>query len=479
MGPEPDPPPLDADRAARRPPTIVCALGELVHRPRRQARRSGSCALASWRDRLEHAPDEYEQLRLLTDGLAEVQRKDVGPEGQLAVAPATSTSVRAAVADGARADGEARRGRHRGHRPATGVGDRAVHPARSRRAPPQRPARVPRPARARARGAARPAVTAGRSGAASARATRTCCSTSSRTPIPSSATSPRCSRRPIPDARDRPWNEIDGRPRAAVRRRRPQAVDLPLPARRHRRVPARPLGVRRRAAPPHPQLPHRPPGDRVRQPRVPRPDRRRTRVAARVRRARSRLAATPRSVPATVLLGRRAHTSTSCAPTRCVSGRRPTSPPRSPPRSRDGWSVVATRTRRHRGLGAVPAGRHRDPAARAHVARASSRTRSTPPASRTGRRRRRSSTAPARSATCWCVLQAVDDPTDELVAGQRAALTAARMRRRRPLHVPRRPPRPLEPPGAVARVAAARPPGRRGDARARRVARRALVARAE
>ena len=54
----------------------------------------------------------------------------------------------------------------------------------------------------------------------------------------------------------RPWDEIAGRAGASLRRRRPQAVDLPVPARRHRRVPARPRRVRRRAEAPHPQLPH-------------------------------------------------------------------------------------------------------------------------------------------------------------------------------------------------------------------------------
>ena len=107
----------------------------------------------------------------------------------------------------------------------------------------------------------------------------------------------------------------------------------------------------------------------------------------------------------------------------------------------------------------------------------SSKTRSTLPASRIAPRRRRSSTARVRSATCCMVLQAVDDPTDELSLVERAALAAARLRRRRPLHVPRRPRRALEPPGAAARDVAVRPCRRRCDARARRVARRAVVAR--
>ena len=134
-----------------------------------------------------------------------------------------------------------------------------------------------------------------------------------------------------PDARDRQLERDRRRSRPSVRRRRPQAVDLPLPARRHRRVPARPFGVRRRAAPPHPQLPHRPPGDRLRQPRVPRADHRRTRIATRVRRAdpdspERAGRARPRAA------GRRRARSTGCAPIRCASARRPTSPPRSPPR---------------------------------------------------------------------------------------------------------------------------------------------------
>ena len=148
--------------------------------------------------------------------------------------------------------------------------------------------------------------------------------------------------------------------------------------------------------------------------------------------------------------------------------RPPTSLRPSPRALADGWSVVAPGPGRHRVVGAMPPRRHLRsccPRARRSV---SSRTRSTPPASRTGPRRRRWSTAHARSATCSCVLHAVDDPTDELALVTALALAAVRLRRRRPLHVPRRPPRPLEPPGAAPRVAAARPSGRRGDAGARR-----------
>ena len=75
------------------------------------------------------------------------------------------------------------------------------------------------------------------------------------------------------------------------------------------------------------------------------------------------------------------------------------------------------------------------------------------------------------------VLQAVDDPTDELalVSALRSPLFGCGDDDLYTFKVEHG--GQLEPPGAAARVAAARPPGRRRDARARRVARRPAVAR--
>ena len=90
-------------------------------------------------------------------------------------------------------------------------------------------------------------------------ATSGSCSTSSRTPTRSRSSWPCAS--PPPTRADRgrgaaPWDDGAGRARAAVRRRRPQAVDLPVPPRRHRHVPRGPRPLRprrrrgRRASPP-------------------------------------------------------------------------------------------------------------------------------------------------------------------------------------------------------------------------------------
>ena len=94
----------------------------------------------------------------------------------------------------------------------------------------------------------------------------------------------------------------------------------------------------------------------------------------------------------------RAHTRIACAPTRSASGKRPTWPRRSaPPSPTVGRSHARTRTVTRPGSRAGWAtSRSSSPRARRW---GSSRTRSMPPASRTGPRRRRWSTAPARSAT--------------------------------------------------------------------------------
>ena len=90
-------------------------------------------------------------------------------------------------------------------------------------------------------------------------------------------------------------------------------------------------------------------------------------------------------------------------------------------RRRRGRSRARTRAKAGRWRGAtptaasaptVPARRHRASCCRRARRSASSRTRSTPPASPTGPRRRRSCTAPARSATCsWCSRPSTTPPT--------------------------------------------------------------------
>src|SRR5437764_1057789 len=71
-----------------------------------------------------------------------------------------------------------------------------------------------------------------------------------------------------------------GRP--PLLRRRPQAVDLPVPAGRHRRVPHRRAIPRRRARAPHHQLPHGGARRRVGEPHVRDDDRRGRRLPARL-----------------------------------------------------------------------------------------------------------------------------------------------------------------------------------------------------
>ena len=117
----------------------------------------------------------------------------------------------------------------------------------------RRHGRVPRPARAAPAGWCRPSPT---SAPRSTVATSACCSTSSRTPIRSSSRSPFGSR-PLPTTRrrQRDWSDARATSRPAVHRRRPEAVDLPVPARRHRPVPARRRAGRRRPRHAERQLP--------------------------------------------------------------------------------------------------------------------------------------------------------------------------------------------------------------------------------
>ena len=148
--------------------------------------------------------------------------------------------------------------------------------------------RVPRPARAGPQGAARPGAGPDRAGRASTSATSGCCSTSSRTPTRSRSSWP-CASPPLdPAAADEPrWADVDGRARAPVRGRRPEAVDLPVPPRRHLRVHGRPRALRPRGrgrGRAHGQLPHRRTGHRLGERHLPHA----ARGAPRHRRARTR-----------------------------------------------------------------------------------------------------------------------------------------------------------------------------------------------
>ena len=87
-------------------------------------------------------------------------------------------------------------------------------------------------------------------GPPSTSATSGCSSTSSRTPTRSRSSWPCASPPPIPSTPTRSaWRDVDVAPGPAVRGRRPQAVDLPLPPRRHLGVHGRPRPLRARAAP--------------------------------------------------------------------------------------------------------------------------------------------------------------------------------------------------------------------------------------
>ena len=139
------------------------------------------------------------------------------------------------------------------------------------------------------------------------------------------------------------------------------------------------VGVRRVAPPAHPQLPHRPAGDRLGQRRVPRAHRGRARVATRVRRARARRATARRSGRRSCCSAPTPDAGASRRPTSCASARRPTSRRSSVVHwARTGRSSPARR-RRDRAVRTVPARRHLHPAAGAYVAR--------PPRGRARRRR--------------------------------------------------------------------------------------------
>ena len=147
------------------------------------------------------------------------------------------------------------------------------HPRGGRPPPRGRHARVPRPARAGPPGAARPGAGPDRASERSTSATSGCCSTSSRTPTRSRSSWPCGSPPPIPPTADEPgWADVDVGAGPAVRGRRPEAVDLPVPPRRHLHLPRRrATASRRRPAAPvelQRQLPHRRPGDRLGEPHL-------------------------------------------------------------------------------------------------------------------------------------------------------------------------------------------------------------------
>ncbi len=134
---------------------------------------------------------------------------------------------------------------------AAGVGARTVHAARGRHAARRGRARVPRPARTGAFDAARPRA---RLGGAAATPRPLHPAPPRRVPghrphpmRPRRVAGVRGARRALP-----PLGRTARRPGTALRGGRPEAVDLPVPPRRHRRVPPRrvPPSARRRATSP-------------------------------------------------------------------------------------------------------------------------------------------------------------------------------------------------------------------------------------
>ena len=158
MGPEPDPPPL-ASTGSSPSSAIVCALASACADPEDKLALGLGGADAAGSTASNTRPTSTSSSACSPRVSRRSPRR--GPEGQLAV-----HVRRGSRPGGGHRGARARRGHHRrghrGHRPAPGVGDRAVHLARGRRAPPERPARIPRPAGARPLGVARSASRLGR-----------------------------------------------------------------------------------------------------------------------------------------------------------------------------------------------------------------------------------------------------------------------------------------------------------------------------
>ena len=225
------------------------------------------------------------------------------------------------------------------------------------------------------------------------------------------------------------------------------------------------------------QLPHRPPGHRLRQRGVPRSHRRGAGVATRVRGARTR--ARGRAGGATGRAPRcRPPSSRSPPPTSCASARHATWPRSSGVRCAEGWQVSQRSTD---GIEQFAPCRLGDLCVLLPARTSLGQLEDALDAAGIPYRAETSSLvySTREIRDLLVVLQAVDDPTDELALVARAAITAVRVRRRRPLHLQGGARRPLEPPAPPAGDVAARPPGRRRDPGARRVARRPSVALAQ
>ena len=291
------------------------------------------------------------------------------------------------------------------------------------------PARRPRSARSRWRPPTSGAPTAGSSSTTCSCSRERCCATrehgakvraAAARPLPAPAARRVPGHRPDPD---RARGAHRGRARhagrrpargtsspcvtgSAVLRRRPEAVDLPVPPRRHRAVPRRPgdhFGARRRSRRADDELPHRRADHRVGQPRLRRADPAPTLEAA-DRRSPSTCRSTrcgqrPAVGPPVAVLGARAARAVGTLRRRSCATPRPTtsSPPSAQAIDRARW---CGRRRRRRAGATARLGDIADPRCPPAPRCRSSRTRSTRPGSRTAPSRARSSTRPGPSATC-------------------------------------------------------------------------------